>query len=700
METNRWEKIESVFNATLDLPEGERPAFLDNTCEGDALLRQELDSLICEVDQADDLLSGTALSLGARVLVQEQAESLIGTTLGVYKILKPLGSGGMGDVFLAEDSRLERLVALKLLPVSLTRDDERERRFQQEARAASAISHPNIAHIYEFGRVGDRDYLVMEYVEGKTLRELLKAKAIAFEQAIDIALQVGQALQAAHEVGVVHRDIKPENIVIRHDGYVKVLDFGLAKVANTKGQSADYQRKSSSSLDTTPGLIMGTTGYMSPEQMRGQAVDERADIWGLGVTLYEMLTGVPPFMGQTPSDTSAAVLLREPESLVLEHLDKNQASKLQKIVLTALQKDVERRYASAADLVNELKGIQTAKRQAKSAGNRTALIAVAGSIGVLALVLMGWLILGKRNQGRLSAGGNPPRDSKQQTSQAGIPPPPGPGEPPCSAQSPTQGTGRERTLKLKGGVTLEMVEIPSGNFCRGSAAGTGKINEQPQNRVTLGSSYMGKYEVTQAQWRAVMGNNPSGFKGDNLPVEEISWDDAVAFMTRLNAENDGYTYRLPTEAEWEYACRAGTTGQYAGDPDATAWYGNNSGRARLDATQVMRTTTEIQNYVKRIEENGGHTHPVGAKLPNAFGLFDMNGNVWEWCQDWYHHNYNDAPANGDAWLSGGDQKSRVLRGGSWNSVADILRSANRDSRAPDFRSYGLGFRVVAVARSR
>ena len=718
MELNRWQKIETVFNATLALPEADRQSFLDTMCEDDPQLRQEIDSLITEVDQPDEFLSQTALTLGANVLAHEQAESLTGTTLGVYNVLKLLGRGGMGDVFLAEDPRLERLVALKLLPVSLTRDDDRARRFQQEARAASAISHPNVAQIYEFEQVGDRDYLVMEYVEGKTLRELLKANTVDFEQALDIAVQVGQALQAAHEAGVVHRDIKPENIMIRRDGYVKVLDFGLAKIANTREKNPDYQHKLRSSLDTMPGLIMGTTAYMSPDQLRGQAVDHRTDIWSLGVTLYEMLTGVHPFVGQTPSDVSAAVLMREPEDLMLEHLNEEDVSKLQKVVLTALQKDVDRRYASAADFVNELKEIQLSFNQDRSdsrhlrdmsaaergaeakhrpARNRTAMIAVAGSIGVVALVL-GWLILGARNQSRLSAAGSQPGDSNQPTNQVGKALPPTSSEPPCSAQSPTHGTGRERTMSLKVGVTLEMVEISSGSFCMGSTAGIGRINEQPQYRVTVGSSYMGKYEVTQAQWQAVMGNNPSGFKGENLPVERVSWDDAVAFMARLNAQNDGYTYRLPSEAEWEYACRAGTTGDYAGDPDATAWFGNNSGRARLDAIGIWRT--DYQNYGKRLEENGDQTHPVGSKLPNAFGLFDMNGNVWEWCQDWYHDNYNGAPTDSEAWLSSGEQKSRVLRGGSWNSVEANLRPAFRDNRAPNFRSSALGFRVVAVARTQ
>jgi formylglycine-generating enzyme required for sulfatase activity len=211
-----------------------------------------------------------------------------------------------------------------------------------------------------------------------------------------------------------------------------------------------------------------------------------------------------------------------------------------------------------------------------------------------------------------------------------------------------------------------MVLVPAGSFKMGSDNG----DEKPVHDVTISQAfYMGKYEVTQAQWQAVMGSNPSNFKGDNLPVEQVSWDEAIAFIARLNAQKDGYIYRLPTEAEWEYACRAGTTGDFAGNLDAMAWYDKNS---------------------------GGKTHDVGAKIPNAFGLFDMHGNVWEWCQDWYHASYIGAPGDGSAWLSGGEQKSRVLRGGSWSSYATYLRSAYRSRITPDYRGSTFGFRVVAV----
>jgi formylglycine-generating enzyme required for sulfatase activity len=221
---------------------------------------------------------------------------------------------------------------------------------------------------------------------------------------------------------------------------------------------------------------------------------------------------------------------------------------------------------------------------------------------------------------------------------------------------------------------MEMLEIPTGSFCMGS--NNGAANEKPVHRVAINYSfYMGRDEVTQAQWQAVMGNNPSSFKGDlaepfiKLPVEQVSWDDAQNFINKLNELNDGFRYRLPTEAEWEYACRAGTTGDYAGNVSEMAWYSENS---------------------------GSKTHAVGGKQPNAWGLFDMHGNVWEWCQDLYHVTYDGAPTDGSAWLSVGEQKWQVLRGGSWSGNAASLRSASRNSRPPDNRSSSYSFRVVAV----
>jgi formylglycine-generating enzyme required for sulfatase activity len=243
---------------------------------------------------------------------------------------------------------------------------------------------------------------------------------------------------------------------------------------------------------------------------------------------------------------------------------------------------------------------------------------------------------------------------------------------------------------------IELVYVPPGEFMMGSE--NGSADEKPVHRVTIREGfYMGKYEVTQTQWQAVMGSNPSHFKGDNLPVETVSWDDAQAFIHKLNTINDGFSYRLPSEAEWEYACRAGTTGDYAGDLEAMAWYGNNSGPQRLDAVEIW--LADSNNYFKRLTDNGNQTHPVGQKQVNRFGLYDMHGNVWEWCQDWYHDSYAGGPTDGSAWLNGGEQKYRVLRGGSWASGAYFQRSAVHGWDVPGDRTFYIGFRVVATART-
>lgn len=219
-------------------------------------------------------------------------------------------------------------------------------------------------------------------------------------------------------------------------------------------------------------------------------------------------------------------------------------------------------------------------------------------------------------------------------------------------------------------IGMELVSVPAGSFMMGSE--NGSADEKPVHQVAIREGfYMGRYEVTQAQWQQVMGSNPSHFKGDNLPVDYLSWNDTQEFIRKLNAMNDEYVYRLPTEAEWEYACRAGAIGDRAGDLDAMAWYNENS---------------------------DGKTHPVGQKQPNSFGLYDMHGNVGEWCEDWNHESYNGAPTDGSAWERGGKQHYRVLRGGSWRSLANRLRSATRNYLTPDYRNHLIGFRVVASPR--
>jgi eukaryotic-like serine/threonine-protein kinase len=275
-----------------------------------------------------------------------------GTRLGHYEILSTLGVGGMGEVYLAQDLDLGRRIALKLLPSEFTKDDDRLRRFQQEARAASALNHPNILTIHEIGSENSTYFIATEYIEGQTLRDYMSGAKMKMFEVLDVATQVASALAAAHAAGVVHRDIKPENIMLRLDRIVKVLDFGLAKL--TEAPTTDTE--AATLVNTEAGVVMGTARYMSPEQVRGLAVDARTDVWSLGVVIHEMLTGRVPFSGETASDVIAAVLEREPQPLMsqVEEIP----SELKRIVSKALRKDCEERYQTIRDMLVDLKSLK------------------------------------------------------------------------------------------------------------------------------------------------------------------------------------------------------------------------------------------------------------------------------------------------------------------------------------------------------
>jgi len=374
MEQRRWEQIEDIYYQAVQLPRDKRRAFLHQACLGDDQLRQEVDCLLDSNKSTINFLATPVFSLGMELLANEKRRFVSGLSIGPYQLLSMLGYGGMGEVFLAEDPRLGRKVAIKLLPELFTNDANRIRRFEQEARVASQISHPNIAHIYEIGNVDGYHFTSMEFVDGITLREMMQ-KRLDLGEAIDIALQVGYALVAAHQAGIVHRDIKPENIMVRKDRYVKVLDFGLAKLTEMIDEPIDSKNASITNVDTEPGILMGTPTYMSPEQLRGQTIEARTDIWSLGVTLYEMVSGRQPFVGRTASDISAAILLTEPDSLVIDRLNEDESSTLNHILSTALEKEIDQRYATVAAFVNELRQLQlkfNRRRQASGHGTHTA----------------------------------------------------------------------------------------------------------------------------------------------------------------------------------------------------------------------------------------------------------------------------------------------------------------------------------------
>src|SRR6266496_2121591 len=310
MTPERWQQLKQIFQSALERNPAERSAFLNQACADDPLLRSQVESLIASHDQAGDSIEAMAAEAATEMLDDDQAVSIVGKQISHYQVLSRIGRGGMGEVFLAHDTSLGRKVALKLLRRDFTRNEERLRRFQQEARAASALNHPNILTIYEIGHDGSLQFMATEYVEGETLRQHLSRARMTVGQTLDVAVQVASALAAAHQAGIIHRDIKPENIMVRTDGNVKVLDFGLAKLAETK--TVDTAALTLPKVETEPGVVMGTVSYMSPEQARGLTVDTRTDIWSLGVMIYEMAAGRQPFEGETASDVMSLILQREP----------------------------------------------------------------------------------------------------------------------------------------------------------------------------------------------------------------------------------------------------------------------------------------------------------------------------------------------------------------------------------------------------
>ncbi|HEY6215932.1 MAG TPA: protein kinase [Pyrinomonadaceae bacterium] len=358
MKNERWQQVESLYHATLEKDPRERSAFLVHACDGDETLRREVESLLAFDAHAEQFIESPALEVAVKMMADESSKSIAaGDRFNQYRILSQLGAGGMGEVYLAEDTSLRRKVALKFLPVVLTKDKAHLRRFEVEARAVAALSHPNVCTIHEVIETEDgRHCIVMEYIAGMTLRERMLKGRISINEALEIAIQIASALSSAHNEGIVHRDIKPENVMLREDGYVKVLDFGLAKLAETTPDSADSAAETRSiEVKTLPGVLMGTVAYMSPEQARGLPVDVRTDVWSLGVVLYEMVAGRQPFQGPTPTDVIIGIAEREPTPLA-EFAP--EASQLEQVIAQTLAKDRNDRYGTASEALVDLKNLK------------------------------------------------------------------------------------------------------------------------------------------------------------------------------------------------------------------------------------------------------------------------------------------------------------------------------------------------------
>ena len=363
MTSERFEQIAQLYGAALELAPEERASFIDSACGADEELRREVESLLEAHEEAGDFITTPAFGMAAELFSDRETPSLSpGRCISHYQILSLLGTGGMGEVYLAEDTVLRRKVALKLLPKEFTDNPERVGRFELEARAASALNHPNIITIHEMGRAGGVYFIATEFIDGETLRDHLARARMNLAEAIEVAAQVASALDVAHGAGVVHRDVKPENVMIRRDGIVKVLDFGLTKLTEKAAPAAPRQSVSSGVWSETtgenePGLVLGTVRYMSPEQTRGSAqVDHRTDIWSLGVVLYEMAAGRAPFQGEDIHQRITSI--REDEPLPLASVAEGVPAGLEEIVRKALAKDPGERYQTAREMAVDLRNLR------------------------------------------------------------------------------------------------------------------------------------------------------------------------------------------------------------------------------------------------------------------------------------------------------------------------------------------------------
>src|SRR5262245_18681525 len=352
MKHERWKQIERLYHASLERESGAREDFLAQACAGDEELLREVKELLRYDGAAEGFIDGNALAFEARRLEPEELSQtgpqlLPGQSIGAYKILALLAAGGMGVVYRARDERLRRDVAIKVLPASATNDADRLRRFEQEAHATSALNHPNILTIYDIGAHEGAPFIVAELLEGAELRAQLELGALPARRALEYALQITQGLAAAHEKGIVHRDLKPENLFVTKDGRVKILDFGLAKLRPPQPGVVDTDAPTQKRL-THPGVLMGTVGYMSPEQVRGEETDHRSDIFAFGLILYEMLSGRRAFRGASAIEVMNAILKEDPAEL--GETNAKISPQVEKLVRRCLEKKQERRFQTASDL--------------------------------------------------------------------------------------------------------------------------------------------------------------------------------------------------------------------------------------------------------------------------------------------------------------------------------------------------------------
>jgi serine/threonine protein kinase len=350
MKKNNWEKVENIFHTTLDLPLEERKTYLQKVCAGDGKLFSEVESLISSLEKESEFLDEPVFELGLAAIHKNEQKSFTGKTIGFYELQEKIGSGGMGEVYKAFDTKLNRRVALKFLCESMEDDRAAKRRLAKEAQAAAALEHPNICAVHGIEQTDEHHFIVMQYIEGKTLAEIIEKEIIDVEAFKSLARQILTAVAFAHSHGIIHRDLKPGNIMLTGDGHIKVLDFGLAKVIHQK-QFFESENDNKSNFSQN-GLVIGTVSYMSPEQLRGEKIDYQSDIFSVGIILYELLTKKNPFSRKSQAETIAAILTDAPPAL--EKTAANLPANLRNLVEKCLEKNPERRFQSASEILVEL----------------------------------------------------------------------------------------------------------------------------------------------------------------------------------------------------------------------------------------------------------------------------------------------------------------------------------------------------------
>ena len=618
---------------------------------------------------------------------------------GKYRIVRSLGQGGFGITYLAIQSGLERKVAVKEFfmkdfcwrdsatrQVMLSTEGHRElvsryhAKFLKEARRTAQFVHPHIVRIIDVFQENYTAYYVMEFAGRGSLQDKVEREgALPEAEATRYILQVASALDYVHRQKVNHLDVKPGNIMLNDQDEAVLIDFGLAK---------QYEASTGGQTSTTP--IGYSHGYAPSEQYRDGGVSKfspETDIYSLGATFFFLLTGQrPPSASDVIEDGVPVDVLKA----------KRVSPSAIAAICRAMKERRKDRYSQVRDFMEALRGDVPSVSPASQPVSRVATPRVSKESDDT-------LPIYNEKQRRAEREAKP--KAKQQKVEYGTMPSKVPskiwigvavgvialfgvlvGLSKCSGSETASSVIEKKAFTLEG-VTFNMVKVDGGTFTMGATSEMSEpLNEEmPAHEVTLSSYSIGETEVTQALWQAVMGSNPSEFKGDNLPVEQVSWDDCQEFIRKLNTLT-GQRFRLPTEAEWEFAARGGNRSnhtQYSGssDLDEVAWYYNNSGDGYLTGKWDINKQTK----------NHCRTHPVKTKKANELGLYDMSGNVWEWCQDRYGSYSSSSQSNPEGPSSG---SYRVLRGGSWNDVPSICRSSYRTYSAPDYRYINRGLRLA------